>query len=100
IRRRVIFDPVHAAAPSSRASSNAGGRRRNVPHSRCESPMKLDDLKNKPTPIDKYLRISGPPGANPGTGGITVQTRVASPHSDVVHSETIQQVPNAVVPAC
>jgi len=62
--------------------------------------MKLDDLKNKPTLINKNLRISGPPGANPGTGGITVQTRVVSPNSDVVHSETIKQIPNAVVPAC
>lgn len=61
--------------------------------------MTLEDLKQTPTLIDKNLQITGPPGANPGSGGITVQTRVVSPTSDAVHSETIARVSNAVISA-
>jgi len=61
--------------------------------------MKLDDLKTKPTEIRDNLQITGPGGANAGAVKVTVDTRVVSPTSDVVHSETIDAYGNAVVSA-
>ena len=61
--------------------------------------MKLEDLKNAPTLIATNLQITGPAAPPTAPGGIDVATRVVTPTSDTVYSETIAQGQHAVISA-
>lgn len=61
--------------------------------------MELEDLKANQTLIRCNLQITGPNGAAADPVTITVDSRVVTRESDVVHSEPIKAYGNAVVKA-
>jgi hypothetical protein len=61
--------------------------------------MELEDLKANQSLIRCNLQITGPIGSTADATPITVESRVVTRHSDVVHSEPIKAYGNAVVNA-
>jgi hypothetical protein len=61
--------------------------------------MKLEDFKSNPTGIRSNLQITGPNSSVSDSETISVESRVVSHDSDVVHTETIKAFSNSVISA-
>jgi hypothetical protein len=59
--------------------------------------MKLSDFSTNPAGIRHNLRITGPAGSKVVSRTLSIDTRVVTPKSNDVHSETIKMIDDAVV---